>query len=192
MDGIDEVDRCPRTDRSDSELLAAHTAGDPAAFRALISRHERYLWAVAVRTTRDPDDAADALQEALLNAHRNASRFRGDAQVRSWLHRVVVNACFDKLRRNTARVSVELPEEDAPDLSDGIDPADRVVFRLDITAALAALPEHQRLAVVAVDVEGFSVAETAALLGVAPGTVKSRCARGRAELAKLLGHLRTP
>ncbi|MGC4960777.1 RNA polymerase sigma factor SigM [Gordonia sp. DT101] len=178
-------------DRSDVELLAAHTAGDPSAFPALVRRHESYLWAVAMRTARDPDDAADALQDALFNAHRHACRFRGDAQVRSWLHRVVVNACFDRLRRNQIRLAVELPEDDARDLSDGTDPADRLAFRLDVADALAALPAHQRVAIIAVDVEGYSVADTADHLGVAPGTVKSRCARGRAELAIMLGHLRT-
>ncbi|NDZ97185.1 RNA polymerase sigma factor SigM [Streptomyces sp. SID6673] len=178
-------------DRSDAELLAAHVAGDPRAFRTLVRRHDSYLWAVAMRTTRDSDAAADALQDALFSAHRHACRFRGDAQVRSWLHRVVVNACFDGLRRDQARLAVERPEDHAPDLSDGTDPVDRLIFRLDIADALAALPDHQRVAIIAVDVEGYSIADTAERLGVAPGTVKSRCARGRAELAAMLGHLRT-
>ncbi|MDY6811073.1 MAG: RNA polymerase sigma factor SigM [Actinomycetota bacterium] len=172
-------------DRPDTELLAAHVAGDPWAFGTLIRRHERHLWAVARRTTGDPDDAADALQDALLQAHRTAHRFRGDAQVRTWLHRLVVNACLDRLRRR--RRTMPLPGGDAPVPPARIDHADR----LDITSALAALPPHQRAAIVAVDVEGLSVVDAADRLGVAPGTIKSRRARGRATLAITLGHLRS-
>ncbi|MEE3851871.1 RNA polymerase sigma factor SigM [Gordonia sp. LSe1-13] len=173
-------------ERPDSELLAAHVAGDRSAFGTLIRRHERYLWAVAHRTTGDPDDAADAMQNALFSAHRNAHRFRGDAQVRTWLHRLVVNAGLDRLRRR-GRVTMPLPSGDMPAPSSGIDHDDRI----DISSALAALPAHQRAAIVAVDIEGLSVADAADRLGVAPGTIKSRCARGRAALAVTLGHLRS-
>ena len=80
--------------RTDAELLAAHVGGDPVAFTTVISRHRDRLWAVALRTMGDPDDAADALQDALLAAHRGAAGFRGEAAVTTWLHRVVVNACW--------------------------------------------------------------------------------------------------
>jgi RNA polymerase sigma-70 factor, ECF subfamily len=168
----------------DRALLAAHVDGDPDAFAELVRRHQRRLWAVALRTLGDPDEAADALQEALVSAFRRAGSYRGDAAVTTWLHRVVVNACLDRVRRARARPAVALAETDPPAAGDALAAAEA---RLDVHAALARLPEHQRLAVVLVDLEGLPVTEAAALLGVAEGTVKSRCARGRAALAQLLG-----
>ncbi len=176
--------------RSDHELLLAHVDGDPRAFAELVHRHRDRLWAVALRTTRDPEEAADALQDALVSAHRGAARFRAEAQVSTWLHRIVVNACLDLLRRRAGRETVPLPEED---WQTPADPRDRIAegeTRMLVHEALLRIPPDQRAAVVAVDVEGFSVADAAAALGVAEGTIKSRCSRGRAKLAVLLGHLR--
>lgn len=176
--------------RSDHELLLAHVDGDPRAFAELVHRHRDRVWAVALRTTRDPEEAAEALQDALVSAHRGAARFRAEAQVSTWLHRIVVNACLDLLRRRSGRETVPLPEED---WQTPADPRDRVAegeTRMLVHEALLQIPPDQRAAVVAVDVEGFSVADAAAALGVAEGTIKSRCARGRAKLAVLLGHLR--
>jgi RNA polymerase sigma-70 factor (ECF subfamily) len=142
---------------------------------------------VALRTLGNREDAADALQEALISAYRSADRFRGDSAVTTWLHRIVVNACLDRVRRRTARPTVPLSETDPLPVS----PVDSDTA-LDVRAALARLPVEQRAAIVLVDVQGYSVAEAAAVLGVAEGTVKSRCARGRARLAALLGYLRNP
>ncbi len=179
-------------ERTDEELLAAHVAGDLHAFAALVHRHQSQLWAVARRTSHTADDAADALQDALFNAHRNAHRFRADARVTSWLHRIVVNSCLDRIRRNKLRATVPLPEYDVAAIADPLDPTVSVDLRLSIGHALDQLPRDQRAAVVAVDVEGYSVSEAADLLGVPPGTIKSRCSRGRAKLAVVLGHLREP
>ena len=172
-----------RSAAGDRALMAAHVAGDPDAFGELVRRHTGRLWAVAIRTLRDPDEAADALQDALVSAFRGAAGYRGDSEVTTWLHRVVVNACLDRLRRAKARPSVPLPEYD---LAQRGDAHDTLVTRLDVTAALARLPEAQRLAIVLVDLHGLTVAEAAQVLDVAAGTVKSRCARGRAALAQLL------
>ncbi|MFP5346947.1 MAG: RNA polymerase sigma factor SigM [Actinomycetes bacterium] len=168
---------------ADKDLLAAHLAGDPAAFPELVRRHQQRLWAVALRTLGDPDDAADALQDALLSAFRSAASYRGEAAVTTWLHRVVVNACLDRARRSRGRRTVPLPE--AAPAAPGDEPAE-AELRVDLVRALARLPEHQRVAVVLVDLQDLSVAEAAAVLGVPPGTVKSRCSRGRAALAQLL------
>ncbi len=176
---------------SDAELLAAHVAGDRHAFSALLARHHDHLWQVARRTSYSNEDAADALQEALLSAHRRASGFREDAAVRSWLHSIVVNACLDRIRRNRVRVTVPLFEDDSHDLRTPRDPIHDTEIALDIESALFALPPGQRAAVVAVDVEGFSVREAAQRLGVPEGTVKSRCARARGRLAVLLDDLRS-
>jgi RNA polymerase sigma-70 factor (ECF subfamily) len=171
---------------TDIDLLRAHASGDPEAFGLLVRRHRDRLWAVALRTLGDREEAADALQDALISAFRAAARFRGDSAVTTWLHRIVVNACLDRVRRRQARPTVELPdvEQAGPDID--TDTA------LDVHAALARLPDDQRAAIVLVDMEGYSVADAAIVLDIPIGTVKSRCARGRARLAGLLGYLRNP
>jgi len=171
-------------DRSDGELLAAHVAGDRYAFEELFHRHHRQLYRLAQISSRTPEDAADALQDAMLSAHRSAPRFRHDASVSSWLYRIVVNACLDRLRRNKSHLTTAL-EDDAFHIGD---PTPRVDTALVVERALMRLPVEQRAAVVAVDMQGFSVAETARLLGVAEGTVKSRCSRARAKLAETLDY----
>ncbi|WP_344872362.1 RNA polymerase sigma factor SigM [Allokutzneria multivorans] len=177
---------------TDGALIAAHAAGDPHAFTELVRRHRDRLWAVALRTLRDPEEAADALQEAFISAFRAAGSFRAESQVTTWLHRIVVNACLDRIRRRQARPTVPLPEAGPGEPAVSRDAmADRETS-LAVQSALAELPAEQRSAIVLVDVEGYSVAETAKILGIAEGTVKSRCARGRGKLAKVLGHLRNP
>lgn len=193
-------------DPSDAELLAAHVAGDADAFALLFRRHRDRLWAVALRTMSSREDAADALQDALIAAYRRAGSFRGDAAVTTWLHRIVVNACLDRLRAEKVRRAESLPDDLEEYAGRGAlltstasreeaDPADlavRAEQRRAVLAALAALPEEQRVALVLVDLEGHSVAEAAAVLDCAEGTVKSRCARGRARLAAALGPRGTP
>lgn len=172
----------PLADVDDATLLARHAGGDPDAFGELFRRHRDRMWALALRTTRDPELASDAVQDAFLNAFRRAGSFRGDAQVTTWLHRITVNACVDRLRR--ARPTADIADHDP------VEPADRhhsVDVRLDVRAALARLPEGQRLALVLVDMHGLSVAEAARVLGVAEGTIKSRCSRGRDAMAAILG-----
>src|SRR3990170_2117485 len=90
-------------DVDDRTLLQRHVDGDADAFGELVRRHRNRLWAVALRTTSDPEEAADALQDALLSAFRRADSFRGDSAVTTWLHRIVVNACLDRMRRQRAR-----------------------------------------------------------------------------------------
>lgn len=183
-------------ERDDRALLAAHVDGDPDAFGILVARHSGRMWAVALRTMRNPEEAADALQEAYISAFRRAHTFRGDAQVTTWLHRVVVNACLDRIRRNKVRAADPLPEDPdraaelgVVDESDDLEVKER---RADVGAALAQINADQRAALVLVDMEGYSVEEAAAMLGCAVGTIKSRCSRGRAKLVPLLGHLREP
>lgn len=183
--------------RSDHDLLRAHVEGDADAFGVLFARHRDRLWAVALRTCGNPEEAADSLQEAMISAFRRAASFRGDSQVTTWLHRVVVNACLDRIRANKVRAAEALPDDleewagrGALQTSDvGPRPdeaAEANERRTAVLAALATLPEEQRAALVLVDMEGYAVAEVAEMLDCAPGTVKSRCARGRAKLAALL------
>ena len=184
------------TEATDAELMAAHVAGDPEAFGVLVGRHRDRLWAVALRTTGDPEEASDALQDALISAFRRADQFRGDSAVTTWLHRIVVNASLDRLRRKAVRYAAPLPDDDenlpGAVVADPLDAMDRRETQLVVTAALAGLPADQREAVLLVDVEGWSVEEAAAIIGCPSGTVKSRCFRGRAKLAKSLDFLRNP
>jgi RNA polymerase sigma-70 factor, ECF subfamily len=172
--------------RDDRLLLRAQLDGDQQAFATLIHRHRHRFWAVALRTLGDPEEAADALQEAFISALRGAASYRGDAAVTTWLHRIVVNACLDRIRRRQSRPTDPLEGHDPPSRHDEFH---RAELRLDVQSALARLPEGQRIALVLVDMEGLSVLEAAELLGVPEGTVKSRCSRGRTALVPLLsGH----
>jgi RNA polymerase sigma-70 factor (ECF subfamily) len=181
----------------DVALLAAHRDGDPDAFGVLFTRHRDRLWAVALRTTGNPEDAADALQEALISAFRHADRFRGDALVTTWLHRIVVNASLDRLRRNKVRQAQPLPDDleeyaargavlAAGEEADPEASAVRRDRRGTVLAALDRLPADQKAAIVLVDIEGYPVEQVAQMLECPTGTVKSRCARGRARLAAML------
>jgi RNA polymerase sigma-70 factor (ECF subfamily) len=188
----------PVDERSDVDLLAAHVAGDPDAFATLFTRHRDRLWAVAVRTMGNPHDAADGLQDGLVAAYRRADSFRGDAAVTTWLHRVVVNACLDRLRAAKVRRADALPDDlgDRRDRGSSYtstspvdDPEQAAVAddrRRAVLEALATLPADQRAALVLVDMEGYPVSEVAVMLDCAEGTVKSRCSRGRERLATLL------
>ncbi len=178
--------------RSDRELLQAHVDGDDTAFAELVRRHSERLWSLALRTLRNREEAEDALQEALVSAFRRADSFRGDAAVTTWLHRVVVNACLDRVRRNAVRRTEPLPERDGGELAGAgaaVDEAETGSVRLDVQEALGHLNADQRAALVLVDMEGYTVEEAARILGCAPGTVKSRCSRGRSRLVPLLAHL---
>ena len=188
-------------ERSDRALLQAHVDGDADAFGELFGRHRDRLWAVALRTMGNPEDAADGLQDAMIAAFRRAGSFRGEAAVTTWLHRVVVNACLDRIRAARIRRLEALPDDvedrgtlvatavhdDEPDAA-----AESAERRRRVLAALATLPADQRAALVLVDMEGYPVAEVAEMLGCAEGTVKSRCSRGRARLAGLLLDLHRP
>ncbi|WP_378785838.1 RNA polymerase sigma factor SigM [Nonomuraea fastidiosa] len=176
---------------TDAELLAAHINGDPRAFSEIVKRHRDRMWAVALRTLGDPDEAADAVQDAFVSAYRKAATFRGEAAVTTWLHRIVVNACLDRMRRKSVRPVaddelIEAAERETP-------LPDQTVERevsMEVSAALKLLPADQRAALVLVDMMGYSVEDAAQVLQVPSGTVKSRCARGRAKLAPILSHLR--
>jgi RNA polymerase sigma-70 factor (ECF subfamily) len=181
---------------TDAELLRRHVAGDPEAFSRLFLRHRDRLWAVALRTACDPEDAADALQEAMISAFRRAGDFRGESAVTTWMHRIVVNAAVDRVRRRSGPNFTWPGMEAGPDSRTADGPrmvpysVESAELRLDVNAALRKLPPQQRTALVLVDMLGYPVADVSEMLGVSVGTVKSRCARGRARLLPYLSHLR--
>ncbi|MFI9580792.1 RNA polymerase sigma factor SigM [Streptomyces sp. NPDC052236] len=182
-------------DTSDQDLLASHVAGDPDAFGELVRRHRDRLWAVALRTLGDREEAADAVQDALVSAFRAAHTFRGQSAVTTWLHRITVNACLDRARKAASRKTS--PVDDTERLEQLLEPhesaaapAERQDLHRELLTALRKLPVDQRAALVLVDMQGYPVAEAARVLEVPVGTVKSRCARGRARLLPMLTHLR--
>jgi RNA polymerase sigma-70 factor (ECF subfamily) len=183
------------SDVSDQDLLARHVEGDPDAFGELVRRHRDRLWAVALRTLGDREEAADAVQDALVSAYRAAHTYRGQAAVTTWLHRITVNACLDRARKAASRKTS--PVDDTERLEQLLEPhesasapAERNDLHRQLLEALGTLPQDQRAALVLVDMQGYPVAEAARILDVPTGTVKSRCARGRARLLPLLTHLR--
>ncbi|MFD9024709.1 RNA polymerase sigma factor SigM [Streptomyces parvulus] len=182
-------------DMSDQDLLASHVDGRPDAFGELVRRHRDRLWAVALRTLGDREEAADAVQDALVSAYRAAHTFRGQAAVTTWLHRITVNACLDRARKAASRKTA--PVDDTERLEQLLEPhesaaapAERNDLHRQLVKALDTLPADQRAALVLVDMQGYPVAEAARILDVPTGTIKSRCARGRARLLPQVTHLR--
>ena len=151
----------------------------------LLRRHYPRVYAVCRRLAGNDADAADAAQEALIAISRGLKRFDGRSSFTTWSYRVATNACLDELRRRQRRSAGSLPDQ----LHDG--PADpvgeRISTRLDLDAALAALPEEFRVAVVLRDQAGLNYDEISQVLSIPPGTVRSRIARGRARLTEMLG-----
>lgn len=172
----------------DASVLDRARAGDQRAFRDLVEHHDRGMRALAFRLLGDRGRMDDVLQEAYVKAFRGLQAFRGDAGVRTWLYRIVYNACMDELRRRPSepafRDTVAFPVAAAPD------PGDTVALRAGLHAALALLPPEQRAAVLLVDAEGFDHGAAAAILGVAPGTIASRVSRARAALRRTLATTR--
>jgi RNA polymerase sigma-70 factor (ECF subfamily) len=180
---------------SDQELLARHVAGDADAFTEVVRRHRDRLWATALRTLGDREEAADAVQDALVSAYRAAHTFRGQSAVTTWLHRITVNACLDRVRKASSRrtspvAETERLEQFLEPHESAAAPAERGDLHRELLQALGRLPAEQRAAIVLVDMQGYPVAEAAHILGIPVGTVKSRCARGRARLLPMLTHLR--
>ncbi|MFG3338255.1 RNA polymerase sigma factor SigM [Glycomyces sp. NPDC048151] len=173
---------------ADAELLRRHVGGEREAFGELFRRHRGRLWAVAVRTLGDPEDAAEAVQDAMIKAYQGAAGFRGGSAVTTWLHRIVVNACLDRIRASGRRPTVPLADDDALSLpmSDAAADPQQAALRLSVHRALGELPFDQRAVLVYVDMLGYPVEEVAAILKVRPGTVKSRASRARKRLAARL------
>jgi RNA polymerase sigma-70 factor, ECF subfamily len=161
--------------------------GDRAALEALLRRHHDRVAALCTRLC-GPSDGPDATQEALVAVVRGLPRFDGHAAFTTWLYRVTTNACLDELRRRRRRPLPGLEEDQRPidGPAAGPDPSGAVAARVDVDAALARLAPEFRAAVVLRDLCGLDYAEIADVLRIPPGTVRSRIARGRGQLADLL------
>ncbi|MFN8017376.1 MAG: sigma-70 family RNA polymerase sigma factor [Acidimicrobiales bacterium] len=178
----------PDDDRS---LVRAAQDGDRAALERLLRAHQPRIYAVCRRLTGNDADALDATQEALISVVRGLPRFDGRAAFATWAYRIATNRCIDELRRRGRRPVVGLTDRDGTTLDaadpGAIDPAEAAVDADEIDAALATLTPEFRAAVVLRDLCQLDYAEIAEVLEVPPGTVRSRIARGRAQLAAHLG-----
>ena len=171
--------------------MEAARSGDRDALEALLRRHHDRIYAVCRRLTGHDADALDATQEALLAIVRGLPRFDGRAAFSTWCYRVATNASLDELRRRGRRPLPGLPEDDHGRAAYRVEDAaptgvDGVPDRLAIDDALARLPPEFRAAVVLRDLCDLDYAEIAEVLGIPPGTVRSRIARARGQLAALL------
>ena len=168
----------------DRELVAAAQAGDRDALDRLLRRHQDRIYAVCRRMAGNDADALDATQDALIAIVRGLPRFDGRAAFSTWAYRIATNACLDELRRRKRRPDPGLPDLEAAPRggAPGLDAT--ASDRLDLDAALSALPEDSRAPVVLRDQLGLDYAEIAEVLGIPPGTVRSRISRGRAALAR--------
>jgi RNA polymerase sigma-70 factor (ECF subfamily) len=166
----------------DAALRAAASRGDREAFGRLALELAPTARRVARGILGSPEDADDAVQDAFLSAWRAIDRYDPARPLRPWLLRIVVNAATDLLRRRAARRAVALPADLPSGSASPEREAGRALLGDRLLAALATLPERQRTAVVLFDVEGWSHAEIADLLGVAEGTVRSDVFRARRAL----------
>ena len=177
--------------RTDERLLAA-AGDDPEAFGAFYRRHQDVVLAYMLRRTRDAELAADLTAEVFAAALVACSRFRpGGHPAIAWLFGIARHVLGYSIRRrqveDRARRRLGMPVLELSDVA--LEAIERLEADAAVEAALARLPVEQRAALVLVDLQGHTVDEAAQVLGCAVGTVKSRCARGRARLAVLLGHL---
>lgn len=180
-DGAEVVDLRERC----AETLAAPRRSAHAALAAAMVDSDDRLRALAYHLLDSRDSMDDVLQEVYLKAYRHLSTFRGDATIATWLYRITYTTCMDHLRREkkTASASPEQIENALP-CPAGV--ADDFAVRDELHRALAALAPEHCASVLLVLREGYNYADAAEILGVPPGTVASRVARGRRQLAAAL------
>ncbi|WP_130850372.1 RNA polymerase sigma factor [Intestinimonas timonensis] len=182
---------------TEQELVERAKKGEEAAFEVLVTDNEKRIYNLCRRLTGNPEDAAELTQEAFLNAWRGLSRFQGESSFSTWLYRLASNACIDFLRKEKRRqnlsMTVSLDDEEEArqvELPDERYAPERELERTEVRQAVAAglerlTPEHRQVLVMR-EINGLSYAEIGAVLGLEEGTVKSRIARARNALRKVL------
>ncbi|HEX4459547.1 MAG TPA: sigma-70 family RNA polymerase sigma factor [Polyangia bacterium] len=172
---------------ADEADIAAFRRGDKDAFGPLVRRHQQRAVAVAIGILHDPEDARDACQDAFMRAYRALDRFDGSAQFSTWLHRIVVNVCIDRLRRVTPLTQ---PIDDVEGvLASDEDPAldlGRARLGEQLSAALGQLGDKHRTALVLRELQGLSYQEIAQAMTCSVGTVMSRLFYARRRMQALL------
>ena len=176
------ADQRPRL--PDSVIRAARN-GDPQAFTSILKQHDAVLRALAFRILGDRDLMDDALQEASLKAYLAMRTFRGGSSTGTWLYRITYTTCIDHLRRAPHFLPL-LEESSAEAGSPSDDPAEVVVRRMELAAALSSLSPEQRVTVLLVLEQGFDLKTAGEVLGIPPGTVASRLSYAREALRACL------
>lgn len=191
---------------ADPEDRGSGRQAEAAAFIELLRLHDRGMCMLAHRMLHQQTAVDDVLQDASVKAFRGSSEPQGEAQTRTWLYRIVYNACLDRLRREKREREMSSGSDGIPEYAPSCSVAylgarsrnvvDReetepMLPRADLDAALACLPEDQRAAVLLVDGLGFSSAETAEVLGVRPSTIGPRLNHARSVLQATLAEERT-
>jgi RNA polymerase sigma-70 factor (ECF subfamily) len=185
----------------EDQFLERLRAGDVTAFERLVEEHTGEVYALLYRLTSDPEEAHDLTQETFLRAFQSISRFRGDANLKTWIYRIAVNQARNRWRwwrRRKRDVTVSLDATDERHEQpltatlrneDAVDPEQETLAKEregQLRKALLGLRESYREAVILRDVQGFSYEEVADTLQISLGTVKSRISRGRLELRRML------
>lgn len=168
----------------DRSLVERAQTGDAAAFTQLLRNHDDAMRAVAYRMLGSQTAMDDVLQTAYLKAYRSLDRFRAEASFSTWLHRIVVNCCYDHHRSAGRRQEVPLNEALAVPAKGSHE--DRLADSQQLHLALQSLQPDHRAIVLLVDGEGLSYQEAASVLGIEQGTVASRLSRARSELRRRL------
>lgn len=181
---------------TEQEWVERARKGDETAFEALVTAHEKRIYNLCRRLVGNPEDAAELTQEAFLNAWRGLARFQGESAFGTWLYRLASNACIDFLRKEKRRqglsmtVSLEDEEERQVELPDERytpeGELERTEARRAVAEGLERLTPERRQVLVMREINGLSYAEICAVLGLEEGTVKSRIARARNALRKVL------
>lgn len=174
-----------------SELVRRCKKGDESAWTELVQATHREVYTLCLRILRDPDDAAEATQDAFVRAWRGLGGFRGDSLFTTWLYRVATNAAISKQRSRKRRWEREVyTEDEALALVPSRSSTEALVgTKLDLAAleqALEALPEHYRSAVVLRDVYGMSIGEISDRVGISETAAKVRVHRGRKRLKEMM------
>ena len=179
----------------DRRLIAEAVAGRRDAFGELVTRYQARLYNAALRVVGHPDDAADVVQEAFLNAFQALPAFKGDSEFFTWLYRIAFNAAVSQKRKKRPAASLDTggPDSARPEPADPSEVArpgaalERTEDERQLYAALARLSDEHRAVLLMKDIDGLKYEEIAAVLGVPVGTVRSRLHRARLELRGLLG-----
>jgi RNA polymerase sigma-70 factor (ECF subfamily) len=178
----------------DQALVKQAQQGSAVAFEQLMRLHGGFVYNVALRTLSQPQEAEDITQEAFLQVLKSLSRFRGEAQFRTWLYRIVVNLCYARLPSLKQELTL-IQEADVPEGPDERQSVDHIVHSADIRqqllTAVEALPDGYRLLITLRHWQGLSYAEIADITGMPLGTVKTGIYRARRQLKLALRHLLT-